>query len=123
MALPDPTRTSPDNWKASCVITRYLVSALRGQVPFWTADHAACFRDGRTAVRRQSFAKAMASLEVSIAGASGVFTLSIAMGDEEWGLDDSAAINSKWDGAGSAGMVRSRHPALWPRAPRPHQKL
>ena len=45
------------------------MSALRGQVPFWTADHAACLRDGRAAVRRQNVAKAMASLEMSIARA------------------------------------------------------
>ena len=50
MALPDPTRTSPENWQASCVITGHLVSVLRGQVPFRTADHAACLRDGRAAV-------------------------------------------------------------------------
>ena len=41
MALPDPTQTSPANWQASCVITGHLVSALRVQVPFRTADHAA----------------------------------------------------------------------------------
>ena len=45
LTLPDPTRTAPDNWQASCVITGNLVSALRGQVPFWTADHAACLWD------------------------------------------------------------------------------
>ena len=38
MALPDPTRTAPENWQASCVITGHLVSALRGQVPVRTAD-------------------------------------------------------------------------------------
>ena len=69
MALPDPTQTAPANWQASCVITGYLVSALRGQVPFRTADHAACLRDGRAAVRRQNVAKAMASLEMTIAKA------------------------------------------------------
>ena len=65
--LPYPTRTSPDNWQASCVITGHLMSALRGQVPFRTVDHAACLRDGWAAVRRKSVAKAMASLEVTIA--------------------------------------------------------
>ena len=40
---------------------------LRGQVPFRTAYHAACLRDGRAAVRRHNVAKAMASLETSIA--------------------------------------------------------
>ena len=74
MALPDPMRTAPDNWQASCVIKGHLVSALRGQVPFRTADHAACLRDGRAEVRRQSVAKAMASLETTISGAPAVVT-------------------------------------------------
>ena len=74
MALPDPTRTAPENWQASCVITGHLVSALRGQVPLRTADHAAYLRDGRAAVRCQNVAKAMASLETTIARAPAVFT-------------------------------------------------
>ena len=69
MALPDPTQTAPENWQASCVITGHLVSALRGQVPFRTADHTTCLRYGRAAVRRQNVAKSMASLETSIARA------------------------------------------------------
>ena len=52
MALPDPTRTAPEKWQASCVITGHLVSALRGQVPFRTADHAAFLWYGRLVVRR-----------------------------------------------------------------------
>ena len=74
LALPDPTRKAPDNWKAYCVITGHLVSALRGQVTLRTADHAACLRDGRAAVRRKSVAKAMASLEATIAGSPEVVT-------------------------------------------------
>ena len=69
LALPKPTRTDPDNWQASCVITGHLVSVLRGQVIFQTADHTSCLPDGRVAVRRKSVAKAMASLEANIAGA------------------------------------------------------
>ena len=74
IGLPDPTRTTPDNWQASCVITGHLVSALRGQVTFRTSDHAACLWDGRAAVRQKSVAKAMASLQEFIAGAPEVFT-------------------------------------------------
>ena len=69
--FPDPTRTAPDNWQASCVITGHLVSSLRGKVTFRTADHASCVQDGRAAVRRKSVAKAMESLEATIAGAPG----------------------------------------------------
>ena len=74
MAPQDPTRTAPDNWQASCVITGHLVAVLRVQVPFRTADHAACLRYVRVAVRWQSVAKAMASLAASIAGDPAVVT-------------------------------------------------
>ena len=69
MDLPDPTRTAPENWQAYCVLTGHLVSALRVQVPFWTADHSACLQNERAAVCRQNMAKAMASLETTIIGA------------------------------------------------------
>ena len=39
LALPDPSLTASENWTASCIITGHLVSALRGQVEFQTADH------------------------------------------------------------------------------------
>ena len=74
MALPDPTLTAPENWQVSCVITGHLVSALRGQVPFRAADHAACLRDGRAAVRCQNAAKAVVSLETTIVRALVVVT-------------------------------------------------
>ena len=50
------------------------MSALRGQVPFRTTDHAACLRYGRAEVRRQNVAKAVASLETTIARAPAVVT-------------------------------------------------
>ena len=50
------------------------MSALRGQVPFRTADHKACLRYGRAAVRRQNIAKAVASPETTIARAPAVVT-------------------------------------------------
>ena len=40
LALPDPTKTAPENWTASCVITGNLVTALRGQKDLLTADHS-----------------------------------------------------------------------------------
>ena len=50
LALPDPIQTAPENWTASCLITGHLVTVLRGQVGFRTADHSACLREGLTAV-------------------------------------------------------------------------
>ena len=53
LAFPYPSQTVPENWTASCVITGHLVTALRVKVEFRTADHSACLREGRTAVRRR----------------------------------------------------------------------
>ena len=50
LGLPEPTQTAPENCTASCVITRDLVAALRGQVELRTADHLACLWEGRTEV-------------------------------------------------------------------------
>ena len=74
LALLDSTRKAADNLQASCDVTEHLVSALRGQVTFGTADHAACLWDVRAAVRRKSVAKLMASLEATISGAPEVVT-------------------------------------------------
>ena len=68
MALPDPIQTSPENWTASCVITGHLVAALRGQVEFRTADHSACLREGRTAVRRRGQIRAEEALTAALEG-------------------------------------------------------
>ena len=40
LALPDPTNTAPENWTASCVITRHLVAAFMDQEEFRTAYHS-----------------------------------------------------------------------------------
>ena len=67
--IPDPTQTAPEKWTASCVITGHLLTALRGQVEFRTADHSACLREGRTAVRRRSQQRAEEALAATLAGA------------------------------------------------------
>ena len=42
LALPYLTKTSSENWTASCVITGHLVAALRVQEEFQTVYHSAC---------------------------------------------------------------------------------
>ena len=66
LALPDPVETAPENWTASCVITVHLVAALRGQVKFRTADHSACLREGRTAVRKRGEIRAEEALTAAL---------------------------------------------------------
>ena len=53
LAISDPVKTAPENWTASCVIAGHLVAALRGQAAFRTADHTACLRGKRLAVRHR----------------------------------------------------------------------
>ena len=46
----------------------------------------------------------------------------LAVGDEDVGIADGAAVNCKWDGIGCAGMARCS-PEIWPIDPRPPQIL
>ena len=96
-----PTLLAPENWQVSCVITGHLVSALRGQVPFRTAYHAACLRNGRAAVRRQNVAKAVASLEMTISRSPAVVTrrLRRAAKTEAWLTVQPSTVNRNELGA------------------------
>ena len=58
LAIPDPDLTAPENWTASCVLTGHLIAALRGQTTFRRADHTACLRGGRLAVRHRGALRA-----------------------------------------------------------------
>ena len=69
LALPDPTQTDPDNWTASCVIIGHVVATLRGQLDFQIADHSACLREGRPAVRRVVQRRAKEALADTLEGA------------------------------------------------------
>ena len=40
--IPEPKKTAPKDWTASCVITIHLVTELRGQEEFRTAEHSSC---------------------------------------------------------------------------------
>ena len=68
LSLPDPTQTAPENWTASCFITRHLVTAIRGQVEFRTADHMAFLHKGQTAVRRRGQQRAEEALAATLEG-------------------------------------------------------
>ena len=119
MALPDPKRTAPNNWQAYCVITGNLVSALRGHVIFQTSDHTTCLWDGRAGGKEEERGEGDGITGGDHCREPRGSHLSSATGGKDWGLADDAAVHGKWDGAGIAGMARSRLPALWPRAPRP----
>ena len=69
LAIPDPVLMAPEKCTASCVITGHLVLALRGQTTFWTADHMACLREGRLAVRYRGMQRAEAALTAALEGA------------------------------------------------------
>ena len=68
MAITDPVNTAPENWTASCVITGRLVAALRGQAAFRKADHTACLRGGRLAVRHRGEEQAEEALTAALEG-------------------------------------------------------
>ena len=68
LAIPDPVKTAPENWTASCVITGHLVAALRGQAAFRTANHTACLRGRRLAVWRRGEQQTEAALTAALEG-------------------------------------------------------
>ena len=48
---------------------------------------------------------------------------SLALGKEDGGMADGAAVNGEWDGTGCTVMARCPTPAIWTRYPRPPQKM
>ena len=56
IALPDPTQTAGANWTTSCVITGYLVAALRKTAEFMSGYHALLMGEGRAEIQ-QRYAK------------------------------------------------------------------
>ena len=54
MELPYLTKTAPENWMASFVITGHLIAALRVQEEFQMADHSGSLQEGRSEVQKMS---------------------------------------------------------------------
>ena len=69
LALPEPTKTSPENWTASCVIKGHVVAAFRGQEEFRAAYHQAYLREGRDEVQKRNFLKEEEALVETLTGA------------------------------------------------------
>ena len=69
LALPDPTKTAPDNWTASYTITVHLFAVIRGQEEFRSEDHSTCLQEGRMAVRKRIVLLAEDSQLDNLAGA------------------------------------------------------
>ena len=69
LALPYLTNTVPENLKAYCVITGYLVIALRGQEEFRTADYSSYLQEWRAEARKRSVLQADKSFVETLAGA------------------------------------------------------
>ena len=66
LALLEPTNTSPENWKVSCVITGHLVAALRVREELQTADHALILREGQDELRGRNVLQLEAALEKTL---------------------------------------------------------
>ena len=68
MALLDPTKTHPKNWKTSCVITGHLVIVLWGQEEFRKANHASIPCEGLGEVWMRIMLRLEAALEETLTG-------------------------------------------------------
>ena len=117
--LSDPTKTAPENWTASFVVTGHLIAALRGQEEFRMADHSACLWVGRTVVRKRSVLLAQEALTETLAGGPFQGARRLRRAKKTGGMANVAAIYSKWDRTGCVGMLRCPLTVIWPRYPRP----
>ena len=68
ISFPEPTNKASDNQTTYCVITGYLVAALRGQEEFSTADHAAYMREERAEVQKRNKLRSEESMEETLEG-------------------------------------------------------
>ena len=123
LALPDPTKTAPDNWTASCVTTGHFVAVLRDQEEFRTADQFACLQERRAAVQKRIVLLTEEAPGRDPNGGPVPRLTSTAASDKDRDMADGAAVHGKWDGTGCAGMARFPVPAIWPRPPRPPSLL
>ena len=69
--------------------------ALRGQVKSRTADHSACLRESRMAVRRRGQIRAEEALKAALEGGPGLSCTLPATSGKDRGLDYSAAVHSQ----------------------------
>ena len=70
IAIPNLNLLAWDNWAASCVITRYLVAALRGRTYFKRGYHTLILREGHGDIRIRKTNDAKMALEEALADAT-----------------------------------------------------
>ena len=100
LAIPDPIKTAPENWTASCVITGHLVAALRGQAAFRTANGTACLRGGAAGRVAQGGATGGSGVDGGTGGGPGPAGTLNATGGKDRGLAHGAAVHSEGHRAG-----------------------
>ena len=69
LSLPDPTKTAPENWTVSCVITGHTVEEIRCKEELQTPDHAVILKEGWGDVQNSNAMRSEAALEETLAGA------------------------------------------------------
>ena len=70
LVILDPNLTPQGNWTASYVVTRHLITALRGHVKFLSGDHAQILTNSRAEIRRRKGQDAEESLSAAVGGIS-----------------------------------------------------
>ena len=97
LAFPDPKKTSPENWTASCVIAGHLGVVLRGQEKFRTAYHSAYLREGRAGVRKRSILREEEALLETLVGGGCPKRALLATVFKDRSMVDGAAVKRKQD--------------------------
>ena len=95
IALPDLTKTSPENWTASCVIIGNIVASIRVQEDFITADHAAYIREEREEVMKSNNLRLEEALAETLEGAAVHVTRHLRQATKtgKWMMVQSSTVN------------------------------
>ena len=109
----DHTQTAGSKLTVSCVITEYLVEALRGTAQFWSEDHSLLMGQVRDEIRRRH----TEDMETALGGGPGLRVhIRRPPGETDHadrGMAVSAAIYSQWVGVRGTGMEGFPFLAIW----------
>ena len=86
-------------------------------------EYTAFIRESREEVRKRNARRSEEALEDTLEGFPYPSCTPLAAGDKYGGMADGAAVKSKRDRTGCAGMARCLIPAIWPRSSRSNHIL
>ena len=126
LAFPYPTKKAPENWTASCVITKRLVAALRDQEEFWTVRHATTPLEGQGGGgggTEEELVAVVGSTEEDPSRCPRLSHMPLTACDKDRRMAESTVVHSKRHITRCAGMARCPLPSIRNISPRPTQTM